>query len=104
MMAKKAEKKALIPVILCAGESGRSVIYGRVEELPVPGQPVTLRDARMVIYWSSECGGLFGLAAGGPKTTTRITRAVPSTCETRWQEYTEITPEAAAALDGWPPC
>ena len=101
-MAKKTTK--LIPIILCAGENGRAVLFGRVEKLPEPGQPVTLRDARMVVYWSAECGGLFGLAASGPKTSTRITRAVPSTCETRWQEYVEATPEAAAAIDAWQPC
>lgn len=103
MVTKKRAKK-LIPIILCAGENGRAVIYGSVEKLPVSGQPVTLRDARMVVYWSAECGGLFGLAANGPKTSTRITRPVPSTCETRWQEYVEVAPEAAAAIDGWTSC
>ena len=101
---KPAKKSSLIPIILCAGENGRAVIFGRVEKLPTPGQPVTLRDARMVLYWSSDCGGLFGLAAAGPKTSTRITRTIPSTCETRWQEYAEVEPAAAAAIDRWPSC
>jgi hypothetical protein len=90
------------PIILCVGEHGRAVVYGRVETDPEPGQPVTLHGARMVLYWSNECGGLFGLAAGGPKTSTRITRAVERTTATRWTEWLAVSEEAAAALDGWP--
>ena len=89
-------------IILCAGTNGRAVIIGEVGTDPVPGEPVTLRNARMVLYWSAECGGLFGLAAKGPKTNTRITHAVPQTTETVWQEWTEVTPEAVEAISGWP--
>jgi hypothetical protein len=62
--------------LVCCGENGRAVIYGRAAEAPVVGQPFGLKGARMVLSWSSECGGLFGLAANGPKTDTRITPAV----------------------------
>ena len=98
-MAKKNEGK---PIILCVGEHGRAVVYGRVDSDPVAGEPVTLRGARMVLYWDRECGGLFGLAAAGPQGTTRMTHAVESTTATRWTESISVSEEAASALDGWP--
>ena len=91
-----------IPIILCVGANGRAVVFGWVEEDPTPGEPVTLHHARMVLYWSGECGGLFGLAANGPKTSTRMTAAVERTSAVQWKEWLAVSPEAAEALDGWP--
>ena len=90
-----------IPIILCCGANGRAVVYGRVEQTPVKGEPVVLHDARMVLSWSSECGGLLGLAAGGPKGSTRITATVSEVGETVWQEYITVTERAADAIDKW---
>lgn len=101
MTTKKTTTKSK-PIILCAGANGRAVIYGRVSRKPAPGKPVTLTGARMVLYWDQECGGLFGLAAKGPKGKTRMTHSVPSTTETAWQETIEVTPEAAAEIEAWP--
>ena len=102
MTTKKKTTKKTIPVILCCGQNGRAVLYGRVTRKPVPGKPVTLYGARMVLYWAAECGGLLGLAAKGPKGATRITHVVPETTETVWQESTVCTPEAAKAIESWP--
>ena len=33
----------------------------------------TLKDARMVVYWSSDVHGVLGLAADGPNKSCRIT-------------------------------
>ena len=89
-------------IILCCGEHGRAVIIGDVDEAPVPGQPVTLRDARMVLYWSAQTGGLFGLAARGPREGCRITAAVSETTATVWQEWLTVSDDAAEGLDAWP--
>lgn len=102
MTKKKAKKTSGLRIILCAGEHGRAVITGTVDGPPVPGQAVEVRDARMILYWSAECGGLLGLAARGPQSTTRITHAVPRTTVTRWTESIDLTAAAAAAIDGWP--
>jgi hypothetical protein len=91
-------------IILCAGKNGSAVLVGQVSKLPVPGEPVTLKNARMVIYWAAECGGLLGLAAQGPQGKTRITHAVPRVVETVWHEWVEVTQEAATEIDAWPPC
>ena len=104
MTTKKTTKKSRIRILLCAGQNGRCVLVGDVDQYPTPGQPVTLYNARMVLRWSAECGGLLGLAVNGPKTTTRITAAVPRTTETVWQEVCEVTAKAAEEIDKWPAC
>lgn len=87
------------PIILCAGTNGRAVVYGYVSLDPVPGQPVTLHDARMVLRW--DVHGIFGLAAKGPAGDTRLTHAVARTTETAWQEWIAVSAEAAKAIDRW---
>lgn len=89
------------PIILCAGQNGRAVIYGYVDSEPVPGEPVRLYDARMLIYWHSDSKGLFGCAAKGPAKGSRLSPVVPSTTETVWQEWIEVTPRAARVFDGY---
>ena len=88
-------------IILCATPSGRAVVYGRVESDPVPGEPVKLYDARMILRWDAECGGLFGLAASGPKGDTRITASIPETVATEWAQYLAVTDEAAKKIAAW---
>ena len=87
------------PIILCGGENGRCLIYGKVESEPVPGEPVKLHDARMVIYYPS--GGTFGLATDGPPDGSKITKAVSETVETKWQEWIAVSDEAAERFDAW---
>jgi hypothetical protein len=91
------------PIILCAGQNGRAVIYGYVDQDPVPGEAVTVHRARMVLYWDSKCGGLLGLAANGPKGDTRITAEVPRVVETCWQEFCDVAERAAESIDEWKP-
>lgn len=86
------------PIILCAGANGRALIYGYATAEPVPGQPVRLERARMVIYYPS--GGTFGLAVDGPPDGSRVTKAVPVTVETVWQEWMAVTEAAAERFDG----
>ena len=93
--------KNVFPIILCCGANGRAVVYGWVEKDPVPGKPVTLYDARMVLRWEGS-GGLFGLAAKGPEGRSRITASVERVVETSWQEHVIVSPKAAQALDDWP--
>jgi len=89
------------PIILCAGQNGRAVIFGYVDGEPIPGEPVKLWQARMLIYWSSSSNGLFGCAANGPGDGSRLTPAVLSTTETVWQEWIEVGPAAAEAFDAF---
>ena len=87
-------------IILCAGKDGRALVYGTVETLPEPGQPVELTDACMVIYYPS--GGAFGLAVVGPPSGSKVTRSVPLVVETVWQEYMLCKPAAVNAFEAAP--
>ena len=87
------------PIILCAGEHGRALVYGYVDQEPVPGEPVRLHRARMVLYYPS--GGTFGLATGGPPNESRVTAAVDTTVETKWQEWLSVSIKAAERFDAW---
>ena len=86
-----------IPIILCAGTNGSALVYGYVDAEPEPGQPVRLSRARMVLQYPS--GGTLGLGAAGPPKGSRVTQAVDTVVETKWQEWLSVTPEAAAQFD-----
>lgn len=88
-----------IPIILCCGANGRGLVYGYVESEPVPGEPVRLKRARMILYYPS--GGTFGLAADGPPEKSRVTKAVSGTVETVWQEWLAVSDEAAEVFDAF---
>ena len=92
-------KKKLTPYIVCTGANGRCVQYGLCATEPVPGQPVRLEQARMIVYWcNSRLGpGLHRLASHGPESGDKITHAVPMTMAAVVQEVLALTPAAATA-------
>ena len=96
---QQPKEKSIKPIILCAGENGRCLVYGYVESEPVTGESVKLHKARMVIYYPS--GGTFGLAAVGPPDGSRVTHAVAETVETKWREWMSVEPQAAEVFDDW---
>lgn len=87
--------------LVFAGQTGRCVLYGDVERLPMPNEDVEVRNARMVLRVQRV--GFLGLAAVGPQpgTDTRIGHAVArTTCTAR--QAAEVSDAAAAAIDAWP--
>lgn len=92
-----------IPILLCATPTGRAVIFGYVDRRPIPGEAVTLHDARMVLYWDCACGGIFGLAANGPKGDTRVTSSIVETTATVWREWIRVSDSAVVAFREWEP-
>lgn len=93
--------KKQIPAIVCGGETGRAVVFGYVDRIPNPDEPVRISGARMVLRWDSKCGGLFGLATKGPASETRITAPVDVVTDTCRQALS-VTPEAAERIEQWP--
>lgn len=87
--------------LVCCGATGRAALIGRSPTEPVAGQPITLADARMILYWDSACGGLLGLAANGPKGNAQITASVPRHGDECVRQWIEITPKAASLIDAW---
>lgn len=90
--------------IVCCGTNGRAVLVGESETEPVAGQPVRLTNARMVLYWDTACGGLLGLAAHGPKGSTRITAAVASHGDECVRQWLAVSPEAQEEIQKWKAC
>lgn len=92
----------MMDVLICYGTpSPRAVIVGRVDAEPVIDQPVTVHNARMVLWWSAATGGLLGLAAHGPREGCRITATVERHSVVA-REVMTLSPEAVAALAVWP--
>lgn len=90
--------------IVCCGTNGRCVVFGQCESEPVTGEPITLHDARMVLYWPAECGGLFGLAANGPKKKLRLTSTVGRTATEAVRQWLSVSDVVAEQLRAWPAC
>jgi len=90
--------------LVCCGVNGRAVLVGDCEAEPVAGQPIRLTNARMVMYWDTACGGLLGLAARGPKGSTRITQAVAVHGDECVRQWMAVSPEAKEAITQWKAC
>lgn len=90
--------------IVCCGTNGRAVLVGESEVEPEAGKPFTLNNARMVLYWDQKCGGLLGLAANGPKGSTRITAAVARHGDECVRQWVEVSAAAYKEIDAWPAC
>lgn len=65
---------APIPVIVCTDKRG--VVFGWTND--TAGEKITLDRARMALSWSSDVGGVFGLAEKGPTKDCRISAVAPS--------------------------
>lgn len=94
-------KKARKPYIVCGGATGRAVIFCWLDDDPIAETPVVMHDARMVLYWPTECGGLLGLAANGPRDGLRMTATVTRATDTVRQALA-VAPDAATVLKRWP--
>lgn len=88
--------------VVCCGVNGRAVLLGLSPKDPKAGKPIRLRNARMVLYWDTPCGGLLGLAANGPKGESRITAAVARHGDECVHQWLLVSPEARKAIDAWP--
>ena len=90
--------------IVCCGTNGRAVLIGDSDTEPIAGKPIRMTNARMVLRWASECGGLFGLAANGPKGDTRITAAVDSHGDESVRQWVSVSEKAREVIEQWPAC
>jgi hypothetical protein len=70
-MSKNKER----PVIITTDKRG--VFFGYTEDFSDRAK-ITLKRARMCVYWSEATKGIFGLAAKGPAKGSKISDAIPS--------------------------
>lgn len=90
-MAKKKSERA---VVVCTKDKG--VFFGYCAD--TDGDPITLRRARMCVYWSAAMKGVMGLASQGPDQSCRISDAVP---EIELRGITAVIACADAAVAKW---
>lgn len=77
----------------------RGVFAGFAKD--VSGDTITLRAARLCVYWSSDIRGFMGLAAVGPSKSCRI--GPPADIELRAiTAVVSVTPEAQAKWESAP--
>ena len=62
-----------LAVLVCTDKRG--VVFGYT--LDESARPIALTNARMCLYWSTDVGGVFGLAEIGPTTGCKISAPVP---------------------------
>jgi carbamate kinase len=86
------------PLIVTTAHRGVFFGYGQ----PTDEKVITVKQARMCVYWSTDVHGILGLGATGPSKSCKVTAAVP---EFTIQDVTGIaiaTPEAAKAWEQGP--
>lgn len=89
------EKCLLRPVIVSTSQ--KFTVFGYTED-EAKAPVLTLERSRLVVYWSQETRGLWGLAAAGPAQGSKVSS--PCTAVIRDALFVlECTPEAAAAFE-----
>jgi hypothetical protein len=73
----------------------RGVFFGYANE--TSGETITLKRARLCVYWSSDVKGFMGLAAHGPSKQCRI--GPPADIELR--AITAVVTVAPEAVEKW---
>lgn len=76
----------------------RGVFFGYVKDEKKLPFEITLTNVRNCIYWSADCGGFLGLAAGGPTSACKIGTKVD---ELRLFKVTSVTPVTDEAAKKW---
>src|SRR6476661_6382033 len=77
----------------------RGVFFGYATE--TSGETITLKRARLCVYWSSDVKGFMGLAANGPSKQCRI--GPPADIELRAiTAVVTVTPDAIAKWEAAP--
>lgn len=89
-VAHHAEK----PVVVWTEHRG--VIFGYTSD--VHARPITLRRARMCLYWPASVGGVFGLCDIGPNEETKVSAVLPSAT---FEAVTGVSDVSDAAEKAW---
>ena len=64
-------KNKMKPIIVCTDKRGVVFGYSNKSKPNKKGQ-ITLKKARMCLYWPTAIGGVFGLGDIGPNSETKI--------------------------------
>jgi hypothetical protein len=94
---KRAAKER--PVLVTT--SHRGVFFGYTTDIGAP-DTITLKRARLVLYWPRENRGFMGLATSGPLPGARVGPAAPSIAVRFVTSVSELTDEAVARFEAAP--
>lgn len=78
----------------------RGVFFGHVQKKTK--DQITLTQAQMCVYWSSDVRGVLGLAADGPSESCRITKAIPKIELNGITSVMDVTEEAQKKWESCP--
>jgi hypothetical protein len=92
-----AKKVAGRPVIVTTAHRG--VFFGYATD--VDGETISLKRARLCVYWSADVKGFMGLASGGPTSGCRIGPPADITLRSI-TAVLSVTPEAVKAWESAP--
>ena len=93
-------EKNLVPCLITTDKRG--VFMGYIDPHQKFEKSISAIDVRMVVHWSSDVRGLFGLAANGPTNSCRITAAAPSCVLHGVTAVMDITKKAEKAFKSEP--
>lgn len=93
----KAEAEYLIVV---TASRPWTIVAGYVES--DDGTTVILRDARMIVYYSSDSRGLYGIASVGVTGSARVSPAAPRVAVSNVEHRISVTDEARASIEAAP--
>ena len=85
------------PVVVCTDKRGVIFGYAKKDSPNKRGQ-ITLRKARMCLYWPSSVGGVFGLGDIGPNCGTRVSAKLS---KVRLEGVTAIFDVSSRAEKAW---
>jgi len=100
MATKKTTKKTERFVLISTKTRNWLVLAGILDS--EDGDTVTLRDARMIAYFSPDAHGLLGVAASGPGSSPRVSPRVDSITVRGVETVIDCTAEARARIEGEP--
>lgn len=88
---QQMEKKPLVVTT-----EHRGVFFGW--GVPTKDKTIELTKAQMCVYWSSDIGGVLGLASSGPSGKCRISPAIP---KITLQAVTSVMEASKEAVKAW---
>jgi hypothetical protein len=88
------KEKTEIPLLVTTKHKG--VFFGYA--VPCESKTITLKNARMCVYWSMDVKGVLGLAVTGPSKTCRVG---PEVLTITLQDVTSITECSKESVSAW---
>ena len=89
------------PVIVCTNKRGVIFGYAKKDRPNKRGQ-ITLKKARMCLYWPSSVGGVFGLGEIGPDAETKVSAKLSRVILEGVTAIFDVSPEAEKAWKSAP--